>query len=337
MLSAVRRAGRLAGAIIFILQLCACSYTQQSTRLAQSPPPGLPSSGELKQTPFFAQQRYQCGPAALATVLVDRGVEVHPDELVDKVYLPKRQGSVPIEMEAAARGYGMLVYPLEQNLEMLLNEIATGNPVLVLQNLGFDWWPRWHYAVVVGYDLNAGTITLRSGVTRRYVVSLGVFETTWRRAGYWARVVLPPDTIPASATALRFIDAVVALEQSKQDAAALAGYRVAAERWPESALAWLGWGNLAYRLGKDEEAEAGFRHGLQAEPTNAALWNNLAYALARRQCGAEALTAVRCAIALAPDAPEFRDSLQELEASGNETGNCAPVICPAHEQPGDAE
>ena len=25
--------------------------------------------------------------------------------------------------------------------------------LLVLQNLGLSWLPRWHYAVVVGYDL----------------------------------------------------------------------------------------------------------------------------------------------------------------------------------------
>ncbi len=328
--SVIRSAGRLAGAIFFILQLSACSYTQQSARLEQAPPPSLSSSEELKQTPFFAQQRYQCGPAALAMVLVDRGVEVNPDELVDKVYLPKRQGSVPVEMEAAARGYGMLVYPLSKDLEALLLEVASGNPVLVLQNLAFGWWPRWHYAVVVGYDLNEGTITLRSGVTRRYVASLGLFETTWRRADYWARVVLPPDTIPASATALRYIEAAVALEQSKQDAAARAAYRSATERWPDSALAWLAQGNLAYRLGKGEEAEEAFRHGLEAEPSNAALWNNLAYALVLRQCGSQALAAVRCAIALSPDVAEYHDSLRELATVSQETEGCAPVICPAN-------
>ena len=37
---------------------------------------------ELAQTPFFPQDRYQCGPAALATVLGAAGVHVTPEELV---------------------------------------------------------------------------------------------------------------------------------------------------------------------------------------------------------------------------------------------------------------
>ncbi len=326
-----RRACRLAGALSLLFFLGACSHIPQSTRLQQAPPLALPLQRELSDTPFFPQSRYQCGPAALASVLAYRGVSIVPDALVDKVYLPEREGSVTVEMEAAARGYGMLVYPLPHQLESLLSEIAAGNPVLVLQNLAFDWWPRWHYAVVIGYDLDAGTLILRSGVTRRYAVSLGVFETTWRRAGYWARVIVPSGTIPASAEALGYVEAALALEQSANETAALSSYRAATERWPDSALAWLAQGNLAYRLGRDEVAEASFRGGLRAEPSDAALWNNLGYALARQQCGPQALAAVRCAIALAPHSPEYRDSLRELTAAGSGTGGCMPVSCP---QPG---
>ncbi len=328
----LQRAGRQVGAIILSLLLSACSYTAQTTRLEQAPPPDLPVTWELKETPFFAQQRYQCGPAALATILVDRGIDVHPDALVNKVYLPERRGSVTVEMEAAARRYGLLVYPLVGDLEGLLQEVAAGNPVLVLQNLGFDWWPRWHYAVAIGYDLNEETITLRSGVTRRYVVSLGVFETTWRRAEYWARVVLPAGVIPVSAEAFRYLKAASDLEQSGMKEAALSGYRAATRHWSESALAWLARGNLAYQLGGIDEAEASFRSGLKGAPDNAVLWNNLAYALVRQQCAPQALTAVRCAVALEPENREFRDTLQELSVIGGAAGVCRPVSCPVPEE-----
>jgi tetratricopeptide (TPR) repeat protein len=331
-----RHACRLAGVLFCALLLAACSHTLQSTRLQQAPPTQIPLSAELSATPFFAQSRYQCGPAALATVLAYRGVPVEPQNLVDKVYLPEREGSVPLEMEAAARGYGMLVYPLGQELESMLGEIAAGNPVLVLQNLGFDWWPRWHYAVAIGYDLSEGEIILRSGVTRRYVVSMRVFETTWRRAEYWARVVMPPDTLPASAEALGYIRAALALEQSAQEAAALSGYRIATGQWPDSEVAWLARGNLAYRLGMDAEAEASFRKGVQTAPGDAALWNNLGYALARQQCAVQALEAVRCAIALEPESRAYRDSLEELMVQGLGAGACEAVVCPPlHSVQGD--
>ena len=46
----------------------------------------LPESSfiELDQTPFFPQEKYQCGPAALTTVLAMSGADVRLDEIVDK-------------------------------------------------------------------------------------------------------------------------------------------------------------------------------------------------------------------------------------------------------------
>ena len=101
-MSLFRRTCRLAGALLLLFLLGACSHTLQSTRLQQTPPQRIPPVWELGDTPFFAQSRYQCGPAALATMLAYRRVSVVPDDLTDKVYLPKREGSVTVEMEAAA-------------------------------------------------------------------------------------------------------------------------------------------------------------------------------------------------------------------------------------------
>ena len=56
----------------------------------------LPPAVELSAVPFFAQEDYQCGPAALATSLAHFKVAVTPDDLVDKVYLPARQGSLRV-------------------------------------------------------------------------------------------------------------------------------------------------------------------------------------------------------------------------------------------------
>jgi len=110
----------------------------------------LPSHAEIGSLPYFPQQEDQCGPAALATVLAYRGIEVTPEALRPQVYLPGKGGTLAIELVAGARRYGMLAYPLNPSLTALLTELDAGNPVLVMQNLRFDWWPQWHFAVAIG-------------------------------------------------------------------------------------------------------------------------------------------------------------------------------------------
>ena len=129
----------------------------------------LPRRAELASIPFFAQERYQCGPAALAMLLAAAGMAITPDELMPQVYVPEREGSLPPEMLAAARRNGALAMTIAPRLADLLTEVSAGNPVLVLQNLSLPIFPLWHYAVVIGFDLDKGELLLHSGTTERLV------------------------------------------------------------------------------------------------------------------------------------------------------------------------
>src|SRR3569623_834586 len=138
-------------------------------------------------------------PAALATVLAWSGSAVTSESLVNEVYVPARKGSLQPELLAAARRLARAPYVLRSDVADVLREVAAGHPVLVLQNLGLSWAPRWHYAVVVGFDLARERVVLRSGTEKRHEVSLALFERTWRRAHAWAVVVPPPAELPATA------------------------------------------------------------------------------------------------------------------------------------------
>ncbi len=312
--------------LFLLLQLSGCSHTLPRTTL----PAGLPEQVELTETPFFAQQHYQCGPASLAMVLGQRGVAVNPEELTARVYLPERQGSVAPEMTATARSYGMLVYELPPTLDALLHEVAAGNPVLVLQNLGLPWLPKWHYAVVVGYELSNQQITLRSGTVERHQISLALFDRTWRRGNRWGVILLRPGSLPASDAHLNYLKAAYALEQTRQYAAALVAYRSGSERWPGELSFVLAQANLEYRLGDYSRAEETLREALGQHPLAAPLWNNIAYTLAQQGCRESALRAVSCAIALAPAEEEYAQSHKEIMAMALTPGElCRPLRCPS--------
>ena len=309
--------------------LSACAAIPQTKMLLASPPEALPATAELTRVPFYPQSENQCGPAALATVLQFHGVKVRPEDLSKLLYIPDLEGSLQIEMTAAARAHAMLPYPLAPYLVDLLTEIAAGNPVLVLQNLGFAWYPQWHYSVVVGYDIRQREITLRSGTTKRWTTPFKVFERTWQRSNFWALVVLPIGEIAKTAEPVNYLKAAYDLEILGHSRLALKAYQAATEHWPEVATPWLTLGNLAYSEHNWPEAISAFSAAASIAPESVESWNNLAYALNAQGCKQQSEIALKCALKIAPDDPNLQDSWQDLmlgSVSGDQAG-CPVVLC----------
>lgn len=320
---------RLTPGILLLLFLTGCASTPLTDRLLEQRPAHIKPQSELAALAFFPQQQYQCGPAALATMLDFQGVAITPEALLDKVYIPQRQGSLQLEMIATARQYGLLAYPLDAELSTLITEVAHGNPVLVFQNLSLQIWPQWHYAVVVGYDLDKQELILRSGTFKQHRVSFRTFERTWQRAAHWAYVLLKPGAIPRSAEALRYTQAVHALNERGFHAEALLSYRAAAEKWPGDTVTGMLLGNAEYAAGNLQQAENSFLKVVAHNPRDSSAWNNLAYVFAAQGCQTRARQAIDCALSLAPEDSNIRLSHAELSVRAvSDSGECKKLLCP---------
>jgi tetratricopeptide (TPR) repeat protein len=286
---------------------------------------GLPVSDraiELEDTPFYPQERYQCGPAALATVLAQSGAPASLDDIVGKVYLPGRQGSLQLELLAATRTEGRLPYVIDGSFAAIWRELERGRPVLVLQNLGVAVMPRWHYAVVVGIDAERGEVVLRSGTDRRRVTPSRTFLHTWRRGGYWGMVALAPAELPAAPDRSRYFEAIAALEQAgRADEAAIA-WRTALEHWPGDSVALFGLANSRLVLGDYPAAEEAYRDLLEREPDMIVARNNLALALAEQGRYDAALREIGIALSGNSDAALERE-LRDTEATIRRRGRGA--------------
>ncbi|MEN8167158.1 MAG: PA2778 family cysteine peptidase [Pseudomonadota bacterium] len=309
---------RLAGFFIILL-ISGCS-TLPPVKLADS----LPSSVELSQTPFHPQEKHQCGPAALATILNVRQIGITPDELTPQIYLPERKGSLQIELTATARRHGMLAYPLAPDLGDLFREVAAGNPVLVLQNLAFDWWPQWHYAVVIGYDLELHEVILRSGREERRKTRFSTFLSTWSRSNNWALVILPPDKIPQTARPASYLKAAYDLEATDRPDEARLAYRSASEHWPTEKRAWLALGNSLFNTQEYSEAHAALKMALSLDPTDTTTWNNLAYVYLAAGCPEQAQWAIERALSISPGESDLLDSQRDVRAK---TAELATIKC----------
>ncbi len=311
----MKRLSALVGVVAFWLAGCA---TQTSSVLRS--PNGLPERAELINTPYFAQQTHQCGPAALAMTLGAAGLDVSPEALEAQVYLPSRQGSLQPEMLAAARRQGALSTLVKPRIDALLNEVAHGNPVLVLQNLGLSWLPQWHYAVVIGYDLPSREIILRSGPHSRESVAMSTFEHTWARSGYWGMTALRPGKLPAEISLDDAASALAALEKYAAPEQMLSAYQTAIARWPNALILQIGLGNSTYRAGDLPGAEAIFRSAANAWPDSAIALNNLASVLQGEGRLTEAFNAAEKAAAIAgpwqAQAIATRESIREALSAG---------------------
>lgn len=312
-----------------VLLLSSCASTPQSRQILAEPPASLPLAVELTDTPFYPQVEYQCGPAALATVIEFKGANTSLEELSREMYIPARKGSLQIELTATARRHGMLPYQLAPQLFDLFTEIAAGNPVLVFQNLSFQWYPQWHYAVVIGYDINEHEIILRSGKTRRWMTTFEVFERTWQRADYWALVIVPVGEIPKTAKPLPYLKTAIAFEETGNTDFALSAYQSATLQWPDVAATWLTLGNIAYQNQYWPEAINAFKTATSIEPTSPVSWNNLAYALHDAGCATQAQQALQCGLKIAPADANLQHSLQDLmmRSVSTQQVECVKIAC----------
>jgi hypothetical protein len=305
------RAGLLA---LVLLALSGCA-SLPSAEYGAGLPPSRAEQVELAAVPFFPQEEYQCGPAALATVLQSAGIARTPSQLVEQVYIPQRQGSLQVELLGASRRAGAVPYVLRSEPDELLREVAAGHPVVVLQDVDWALRPQWHYAVVIGYDLARKTVTLRSGTVRRLVMPLAEFDRTWSKGERWAFVALPPDRLPATANEADYVAAAAAFERVAPALGARA-YRTALDAWPKNLFARLALGNAAYRQRDLAAASTEYRQATADHPGSGDAWNNLAQVLLEQGQAKEAALAARRAVAIGgPRSATYAATLSAIDAA----------------------
>lgn len=280
-------------------------------------PPALPEdpARELTGVPFFPQTIHQCGPAALATVLVWSDAPATPEDLAPQVYIPGRKGSLAVELVAATRRAGRVPYELAADDAALFAEVDAGSPVLVLQDLGAMGIRWWHYAVVIGYDAGHDVVILRSGTERRRLERREGFVASWRRGGSWAMIALPPDRLPASMAPGEVVRTIEKSRAFLPAGAVGQAYRAAAIRWPGDATVLFAAANEAYSAGRLDDADGLYRRLLAADPSHVAGRNNYANLLIDRGCAEAAVENSSAALAqIGDDDSPFRTAVEDTLA-----------------------
>lgn len=245
-------------------------------------PLDIPPVVMLGNVPFYPQNQYMCGPSALMMVAdywKNQGqITQTPSmrKLENSLFVPAKKGALQIEMVAAARSMGLIPYVIDPTLDAVLKEVADGNPVIVLANLGLSWYPIWHYFVIVGYDLNQKILIVRSGRHEQEEIGFELFEKIHAPSNHWSLVAVPAGKIPKTANTDTFLKAALELEKQGDLAKALIAYKSVRKRWPQSIAAGTATANALFALGKFDEAKTAYLETLALDPKNPILLNNLA-------------------------------------------------------------
>ncbi len=294
-----------------LANLLGCQSPPQ-TRQVLANPPNIPLQYQISHVPFYPQQQFFCGPTTLAEVAGFYGATVAPETIAPNTFIPSLEGTLQIEMTAATRQLGMLAYTDRGDLSTLLHWIAEDLPVIVLQNNGVTMLPRWHYAVVIGYDLPRQQIILHSGVTENYRLDLATFERTWQRGDYWFLAMLPPERQSQLFKPFIYTKAAQDLLKTAPNDSGVRALQTATRLWPEYWLPYFLLGNSYYQTDV-KQAVYWFSQGQAFALQQVPYLNNHAMALSRLGCQSKAKQWLNRAQALAPNDANLLDSAQRIE------------------------
>lgn len=154
--------------------------------------PGLDARGHyIEGVPFVKQTEYDCGPAALASVLSFLGKAADLERITANVYLPRLRGTLPMDLERYAKDEGFTTLSSAGTAAALKNAIGSNIPVICLLDLGFAFYRQPHFVTVIGFDDGNGLFIMHDGGTPNRTMTYEDFEKKWARAGKWMIVITP--------------------------------------------------------------------------------------------------------------------------------------------------
>ena len=145
----------------------------------------------IDAVPFYEQDKYMCGPSAVASVMNYYGSGVSTKEVEDAVYTGKLKGTLPMDIVIYAKEKGFDASYYEGGLDDLKRNLRQKTPLILFVDLGWFDYRAGHYIVVFGYSDALGVVSAHWGVEREKTVAYEYLLKIWQRTGY-STIALAP-------------------------------------------------------------------------------------------------------------------------------------------------
>lgn len=254
---------------------CATSFTSRVT------PPSVFETHEslyLEKVPSVNQKAYQCGPAALESVIRYWGGSADADSIGQAIYGPKTRGVLNFTLAQYMKmaGFWTEVHE-EQTEEDLKRWLRKGIPPIVMLDTGTLWVRTYHFVVLKGFDDRSNIFYANTGVPETQSITYAEFVRRWKKADRWSLIAAPPEKVDWDLDEARSIELALIFEKR--------GDLIQAERWtksalnknPESLTAKFNLANIYSRSNQAEQAKTIYQELLNKNPGRPELSNNLAW------------------------------------------------------------
>lgn len=141
--------------------------------------------------PFFPQEKNQCGPASLASILKFYQTDTNPDKISKEIYLQSIKGTLNIDLLLYARSRGLAAEAYHGDMEDLKRQIGHGRPLLIFLNLGLKIFPVGHYVVVTGFNDRDNIVYAHSGGEKDKPIPYSDFMRAWEKGDFWTLLIRP--------------------------------------------------------------------------------------------------------------------------------------------------
>lgn len=267
-------------ALSLALVLPACSTSFQYPAVIENRPDFLPLNYTLSDVPYFSAQADETGAGPLAGLLARTGMSTTlPSEIAPMLYEDQGPTVFQTDVRSAIRSFGLIPYPLAPNLMDLVVEIASGNPVLVLQGTG-GFNEQWSYVLAKGYDFTNQEMVVNTSTEESQRIPIRDFERRWIEGNRQSVMAVTPGDLPTTATAGNYHAALTALQQiDATDPELESAYQRGLEEWPEDRNLLMGYGQYLVDNGQHFQASDVFSEVMNLYPGYGMAHNNMARAL----------------------------------------------------------
>jgi predicted double-glycine peptidase len=175
---------------LFIVFSVSCR-TSTPNRTGENPD----GTGLLSDVPFFSQDDFQCGPAALATIVnywygrLGLGDPVTPESIAKEIYSPTAKGVLGIDLEIYAKRHGFLANQYQGSVLDLRKLIDQKIPPIILVDFGISLFQINHFVVVTGYTPEG--VLANTGRRENGLITERRLDSIWKKTGYWTLVIKP--------------------------------------------------------------------------------------------------------------------------------------------------